>query len=89
MFKDGRQGTSTQLKKYPNIHFVSVLWVDACKTIGCKVNEGLYPARNPKENVVGLPPARVKRVKSLQPKTFEEDVNNSASKLFNIFLFYG
>jgi len=84
VFKDGRKGTLTQLKRFPNVHFVSVLWVDACKTIGCKVNEGLYPARHPDQDGVVVP-ARVKRVKSLQPKTFEEDVNNSGSKFILIF----
>ena len=59
---------------------MSVLWVDACKTCGCKVNEALYPARNPHEHCDGVFPAKVKRVKSLQPKSFEEDINNSASK---------
>lgn len=85
VFKDGRKGTLTQLKKFSHIHFVSVLWVDACKTIGCKVNEGLYPARNPQVEADGVFPAKGKRVKSLQPKTFEEDVNNSASKICALF----
>ncbi|XP_066917904.1 microcephalin-like isoform X2 [Clytia hemisphaerica] len=80
VFKDGRKGTLSQLKKFPHIHTVSVLWVDACKTIGCKVNEALYPARHPDVENDGVLPAKVKRVKSLQPKTFEEDVNNSAKK---------
>jgi len=79
VYKDGRQGTLTQLKKFPNIHFVSVLWVDSCKTTKCKVNEGLFqPKLNGDDSP--LPIARSKRVKSLQPKTFEIDVNNSAKK---------
>ena len=69
------------MKKYPHIHFVSVLWVDSCKTTKCKVNESLFKAKLPWDVDSPLPVGRAKRIKSLQPKTFEEDVRNSASKL--------
>ena len=59
---------------------MSVLWVDSCKTTCSKVCESIFPAKMPESVDLSLPIARMKRVKSLQPKTFEEDMNNSASK---------
>ena len=47
VYEDGRQSTLTQMKKYPHIHFVSVLGVDSCKTTKCKVNESLVKAKLP------------------------------------------
>ena len=61
-----------------------MLWVDSCKTTKCKVNESLFKAKLPWDVDSPLPIGRAKRIKSLQPKTFEEDVRNSASKLLTI-----
>ena len=46
----------------------------------CKVNESLFKAKLPWDVDSPLPIGRAKRIKSLQPKTFEEDVRNSAKK---------
>lgn len=81
VFKNGRNGTVSQLKKYPHLCIVSVLWVDACKTTASRVDENSFIINLSdctKENII--PTARAKRVKSLQPKTLEEDINNSAKK---------
>merc|ERR1711962_663784 len=79
VYKEGRNATLLQLRKFPEVHLVSVLWVDACKTTGTRVDEGLYTVKF-SEGESSPFPAKARRVKSLQPKTLEEDINNSGKK---------
>lgn len=77
IFKDGKKTTRERaLKK--GIHVVSVLWVESCRQSGKCVSEDLFPVVVPEQAVTPLMVARLKRTKSMQPKAFEEDVQNSA-----------
>lgn len=60
------------------IHLVSVLWVESCSQSGKHVSEDLFPVVEPEQAVTPLMIGRLKRTKSMQPKAFEEDVQNSA-----------
>ena len=76
-FKDGKKATRERaLKK--GIHLVSVLWVESCRQSGKRVSEDLFPVVVPEQAVTPLMVGRLKRTKSMQPKAFEEDVQNSA-----------
>lgn len=57
---------------------VSVLWVESCRQSGKRVSEDLFPVVAPEQAVTPLMVGRLKRTKSMQPKAFEEDVQNSA-----------
>lgn len=57
---------------------MSVLWVESCRQSGKRVSEDLFPVVVPKQSVTPLMVGRLKRTKSMQPKAFEEDVQNSA-----------
>ena len=57
---------------------VSVLWVESCRQSGKRVSEDLFPVVVPEQAVTPLMVGRFKRTKSMQPKAFEEDVQNSA-----------
>ena len=88
VFKDGKPTTFSQVRKCLSVYFVSVLWVDSCKSTMSWVNEALFPAKVPQYMESPCPLARVKRIKSLQPKSFEDEFSNSASKVtFKIVLF--
>lgn len=77
IFKDGKKATRERaLKK--GIHLVSVLWVESCRQSGKRVSEDLFPVVVPEQAVTPLMVGRLKRTKSMQPKAFEEDVQNSA-----------
>ena len=77
IFKDGKKATRERaLKK--GIHLVSVLWVESCRQSGKRVSEDLFPVVVPEQAVTPLMVSRLKRTKSMQPKAFEEDVQNSA-----------
>ncbi len=77
IFKDGKKTTREKaLKK--GIHLVSVLWVESCRQSGKRVSEDLFPVVVPEQAVTPLMVGRLKRTKSMQPKAFEEDVQNSA-----------
>ena len=77
IFKDGKKTTRERaLKK--GIHVVSVLWVESCRQSGKCVLEDLFPVVVPEQAVTPLMVGRLKRTKSMQPKAFEEDVQNSA-----------
>ena len=94
IFKDGKKTTRERaLKK--GIHLVSVLWVESCRQSEKRVSEDLFPVMEPGEAVTPLI-GRLKRTKSMQPKAFEEDVQNSAGTTvgvvycwnFKIWLFF-
>lgn len=77
IFKDGKKTTRERaLKK--GIHVVSVLWVESCRQSSKCVSEDLFPVVVPEQAVTPLMVGRLKRTKSMQPKAFEEDVQNSA-----------
>ncbi|KAL9979995.1 hypothetical protein ACROYT_G008525 [Oculina patagonica] len=79
IFKDGKKTTREKaLKK--GIHLVSVLWVESCRQSGKRVSEDLFPVVVPEQAVTPLMVGRLKRTKSMQPKAFEEDVQNSADR---------
>ena len=79
IFKDGKKTTRERaLKK--GMHLVSVLWVESCRQSGKRVSEDLFPVMVPGEAVTPLMVGRLKRTKSMQPKAFEEDVQNSAGR---------
>ncbi|XP_012562524.2 uncharacterized protein LOC101240744 isoform X1 [Hydra vulgaris] len=80
VFKDGRPSTYNQVRKYLNVFFVSILWVDSCKSTMSWVDEALFPAKVPQYIESPCQPARAKRIKSLQPKSFEDEMCNSAKK---------
>ncbi|KAJ7387603.1 BRCA1 associated RING domain 1 [Desmophyllum pertusum] len=79
IFKDGKKTTRERaLKK--GVHVVSVLWVESCRQSGKRVSEDLFPVVAPEQAVTPLIVGRLKRTKSMQPKAFEEDVQNSADR---------
>ena len=84
IFKDGKKATKERaLKK--GIHLVSVLWVESCRQSGKRVSEDLFPVVVPEQAITPLMVGRLKRTKSMQPKAFEEDVQNSAG-MFSLVL---
>lgn len=79
IFKDGKRTIRERaLKK--GIYLVSVLWVESCRQSGKRVSEDLFPVISPEEAATPLLVGRLKRTKSMQPKAFEEDVQNSADR---------
>ncbi|XP_020614774.1 uncharacterized protein LOC110052923 [Orbicella faveolata] len=79
IFKDGKKTTRDKAIK-KGIHLVSVLWVESCRQSGKHVSEDLFPVVEPEQAVTPLMVGRLKRTKSMQPKAFEEDVQNSADR---------
>lgn len=79
IFKDGKKTTREKAIK-KGIHLVSVLWVESCRQSGKRVSEDLFPVVEPEQAVTPLMVGRLKRTKSMQPKAFEEDVQNSADR---------
>ena len=77
IFKEGKKATKERaLKK--GIHLVSVLWVESCRQSGKRISEDLFPVVESSEVGTPLMVGRLRRTKSMQPKAFEEDVQNSA-----------
>ena len=77
IFKDGKKTIRERaLKK--GIHLVSVLWVESCRQSEKHVSEDLFPVVVPEVAATPLMVGRFKRTKSMQPKAFEDDVQNSA-----------
>ncbi len=66
---------------------MSVLWVESCRQSGKRVSEDLFPVVVPEQAVTPLMVGRLKRTKSMQPKAFEEDVQNSAGTSTGHFSF--
>ena len=64
-----------------DVFFVSVLWVDSCMKSWQRVDEKLFPAsKNDSDSPMSSIQGKLKRLKSMQPKPFEEDLNHSGSK---------
>ncbi|XP_041359251.1 microcephalin-like [Gigantopelta aegis] len=78
IFKEGKKMTINKATK-KGIHLVSVLWIDQCMKNEQRVSEKLYPAIVP-EHAKGTPiiTGRLKKLKSMQPNDFDEDVARSA-----------
>lgn len=76
VFKDGKNSTKEKAIK-KGVHLVSVLWIDSCKHSGKRVSEELFPVSSGNEGSP-LMIGRLKRSRSMQPKSFEEDVKHSA-----------
>jgi len=71
VFKEGSLATYNKAKKL-GLSIVSVNWVEACKKAKSIVSESLYPPMNQdKYDSPGLFP-KLRKTKSLQPKTDEE-----------------
>ncbi|XP_068748669.1 microcephalin-like [Montipora capricornis] len=79
IFKDGKKATRDKALKR-GIHLVSVLWVESCRQSGKLVSEDLFPVVETSEPGTPLMVGRLRRTKSMQPKAFEEDVQNSADR---------
>lgn len=81
VFKDGKKSTKEKAIK-KGVYLVSVLWLDSCKCNGKRVPEEDFPVLcgNNAENSPIIP-GRLKRYKSMQPKSFEEEVKLSAEKI--------
>ncbi|CAH1253673.1 MCPH1 [Branchiostoma lanceolatum] len=79
VFKDGKKSTLDRAIK-KGVHLVSVLWVESCREKQIHVNEGLYPISRPDE---GSTPVltRIRRYRSMQPKSFEEELAGSAERV--------
>ena len=76
IFSNGRQSTLKFVDKH-DVFLVSVLWVDSCVQNHRRADESLYPAsrsdtESPNRN-------KINRMKSMQPKAFEEEMKNSGS----------
>ena len=71
VFKEGSLSTYNKAKKL-GLHLVSVNWIEACKKAKNRVSEDLYPPMNQeKYDSPGLFP-KLRKTKSLQPKSDEE-----------------
>jgi len=71
VFKDGSLATYNKAKKL-GIHIVSTTWIESCKSEGHKVDEALFPTVSKERyDSPGLFP-RIRKAKSMQPKTDEE-----------------
>ena len=71
VFKEGSLSTYNKAKKL-NLHIVSVNWIEACKKQHSKPEEHLFPPMNQeKYDSPGLFP-KLRKTKSLQPKSDEE-----------------
>ncbi|XP_071496436.1 microcephalin-like [Diadema antillarum] len=77
IWKDGKKSTRDKATK-KGINLVSVLWVDSCKQNQEHVAESLFPVNAPdeKESL----PIKLKRMKSMQPKAVEEDIQKSSDR---------
>lgn len=71
VFKDGTLATYNKAKKL-GIHIVSVSWIEACRKAGSLVEEAQYPCVSKERyESPGLFP-RLRKTRSLQPKSDEE-----------------
>ncbi|XP_069126699.1 LOW QUALITY PROTEIN: microcephalin-like [Argopecten irradians] len=79
VYKRGCKRTRTKAQKR-DVFLVSVLWVDSCKQNQEHVSERLYPAILPDDNSTPVLLTKLKKMKSMQPCDFDEDVANSAER---------
>ncbi|XP_064626237.1 uncharacterized protein LOC135486956 [Lineus longissimus] len=78
VFKDGRKNT-IQIALKRKLKLVTVLWVDSCRQNQEHVSEGLFPVAASGQNLTPMF-GRLKKMKSMQPKDFEEELRNSAGR---------
>ncbi|XP_011669005.2 microcephalin [Strongylocentrotus purpuratus] len=78
VWKDGKKSTRDRAVK-KGIRLVSVLWVDSCKQNQEHVAESLFPVSAPDDKDV-IQIGKLKRMKSMQPKGVEEDIQRSAGR---------
>ncbi|XP_071807312.1 microcephalin-like isoform X2 [Asterias amurensis] len=78
IWKDGKKSTKDKALKR-GLHLVSVLWVDSCKRNQQHVAESIFPVTETDNGSPVIIP-RIKRLKSMQPKSFEEDVLSSTER---------
>ncbi|XP_033738214.1 microcephalin-like [Pecten maximus] len=79
VYKEGCKRTRTKAQK-KGVFLVSVLWVDSCKQNQEHVSERLYPASLPDDKSTPVLLTKLKKMKSMQPRDFDEDVANSAER---------
>ncbi|XP_060083264.1 microcephalin-like [Ylistrum balloti] len=79
VYKEGCKRTRTKAQKR-GVYLVSVLWVDSCKQNQEHVSERLYPATLPDDKSTPILLTKLKKMKSMQPRDFDEDVANSAER---------
>ncbi|OWF35919.1 uncharacterized protein LOC110442362 [Mizuhopecten yessoensis] len=79
VYKEGCKRTRTKAQK-KGVFLVSVLWVDSCKQNQEHVSERLYPAMLPDDTSTPILLTKLKKMKSMQPRDFDEDVANSAER---------
>ncbi|XP_046353576.2 uncharacterized protein LOC124133267 isoform X1 [Haliotis rufescens] len=79
IYKEGLKRTRDKAIK-KNIHLVSVLWVDSCRKNNDHVSEKLFPALLPESSSTPILFPRLKKMKSMQPSDFNEDVVSSAER---------
>ncbi|XP_055956644.1 microcephalin [Patella vulgata] len=82
IFKDGTKRTIDKAKK-KGLHLVSVLWVDSCMRNKRHVTENMYPAVLPEKNKstpIFFKRNRLKKMKSMQPNDFDDDVARSSER---------
>ncbi|KAK6180018.1 hypothetical protein SNE40_012241 [Patella caerulea] len=82
IFKDGNKRTIDKAKK-KGIPLVSVLWVDSCMRNKRHVTESMYPAVLPEKNKstpIFFKKNRLKKMKSMQPNDFDDDVARSSER---------
>ncbi|KAL4236314.1 BRCA1 associated RING domain 1 [Mactra antiquata] len=80
IFKEGSTRTKNKAKK-KGIHLLSVLWVENCKLNQEHVSERMYPANVPEVSDKPFMKTKLKKLKSMQPKDFEEELANSAKRV--------
>lgn len=79
VYKDGKK-RSLDMALRRKVQLVSVLWVESCKQNQRKVSEDEFRVILPKKQTpVG--PSRLKRYRSMQPKSFAEELILSEEKL--------
>lgn len=79
VFLNGRKSTLNFAEKI-NAYLVSVLWVDSCLKNQRRGDEDLYPAsRNDVASPTAINRNKLNRLKSMQPKSFEEEMKKSGS----------
>ncbi|KAK3592156.1 hypothetical protein CHS0354_019447 [Potamilus streckersoni] len=79
IYKEGSKRTRNKAQKR-EVPMVSVLWIESCKHNQTHVSERLYPAILQENKGTPIILTRLKKAKSMQPKTFEDDLASSAER---------
>ncbi|KAF0298862.1 Microcephalin [Amphibalanus amphitrite] len=73
IFKDGSKATYDRARR-DRLRLVSVLWVDACRRQRERVDENRYPPATAERYESPLFPARLRKLRSMQPRDFDEEM---------------